>query len=73
MKWYINVHTHTVSLNAFGLMLHQGRFRLDMSKNFFSGRAVMHWHRLPWEMVGSLFLGMSMNHGDVALREDENK
>ena len=30
-----------------GLKLHQGRFRLDVKNNFFSGRVVRCWHRLP--------------------------
>jgi len=43
--------------------------RLDIRKCFFSERMVRHQHRMTKEVIGSLYLEVFKNHGDVALRD----
>ena len=48
--------------------MHQGKFRLDVRKDFFSGRVVLQWHRLHREVVQSPSLEVLQSRVDVALR-----
>lgn len=49
--------------------MHKERFRWDNRKDSFSARLVMQWYRLPHEVLGSLFLELFHNWGNVALRD----
>ena len=44
-----------------GLELCQGRLRMEISKNIFSEKVVMHLHRLPGEVVVSKVFEQSRN------------
>jgi len=49
-----------------GLKLHQGKFRMDIRKHFFTETVVKHWNRLPRELATP---DVFKNHVDVVFRD----
>ena len=57
----------SVKTRGDGLKLHQGRFSLDIRRNFFTEGFVQHWNKLLREVVESPSLEVFKKHVDAEL------
>ncbi|RMC11207.1 hypothetical protein DUI87_12122 [Hirundo rustica rustica] len=57
----------TDRMRGHSLRLRQGKYKLDIRKNFFTERVIKYWNSLPGEVVESPSLGVFRKRLDVAL------